>query len=57
LCAGYVFAAALMGGGAWLAWKLGVDAERRPLEDVAVPLSVTAGRAFGVSTPRPREAR
>jgi MFS family permease len=44
LCAGYVLAATLMGGGAWLAWKLGVDAERRSLEEVAPPLSATAHR-------------
>jgi MFS family permease len=57
LCAGYVFAATLMAGGAWLAWKLGVDAERRPLEEVALPLSVTAGHSVSVSTPRDGETR
>jgi MFS family permease len=36
---GYVLGAALMALAAGLAWWLGIDAERRPLEDVARPLS------------------
>jgi MFS family permease len=37
--AGYVFAAALMLGAAVVAALFAVKAERRPLEDVATPLS------------------
>jgi MFS family permease len=36
---GYAFGAALMLGGAAVAWKLGVKAERRSLEEIALPLS------------------
>ncbi len=39
LFAGYGLAAALMLGAAATAWKLGVAAERRPLEEIARPLS------------------
>jgi MFS family permease len=35
--AGYAFGAVLMLGGAAVAWFLGVDAERRSLEDLALP--------------------
>jgi MFS family permease len=41
LFAGYVFAAVLMLGAALVALKLGVAAERRPLEEVARPLSLS----------------
>ena len=37
---GYLFGAALMVGAAVVELKLGVDAERRPLEEVAAPLSI-----------------
>jgi len=40
ICAGYGFAGALMVAAALLAVWLGVDAERKSLEDVAAPLSV-----------------
>jgi len=36
---GNLLGAAMMIGGGAVAWRLGVDAERRPLEDVAAPLS------------------
>jgi MFS family permease len=36
--AGYAFGALLMLGGAAVAWFLGVDAEGRSLEDLALPL-------------------
>jgi hypothetical protein len=36
---GYYLGAALMLGGAAAAWLIGVDAERKPLESVAKPLS------------------
>jgi MFS family permease len=36
---GYLFGAALMIGAALVAWRWGVAAERRPLEDVARPLA------------------
>jgi MFS family permease len=39
--AGYLVGALLMLGGAAVAWFLGVDAERRSLEDVARPLSAS----------------
>jgi MFS family permease len=39
--AGYACGAVLMLGGAAVAWFLGVDAERRPLEDIALPLSAS----------------
>jgi MFS family permease len=55
LCAGYVLAATLMGGAAWVAWRLGVNAERRPLEEIARPLSEAAGRSVSPSTPPARE--
>ena len=38
---GYAFGAALMLGGAAVAWFLGVAAERRSLEEIALPLSAT----------------
>ena len=38
---GYAFGALLMLGGAAIAWWLGVAAERRSLEDIALPLSAT----------------
>jgi hypothetical protein len=40
ICAGYGFAGALMVAAALVAVWLGVDAERKSLEDVAAPLSV-----------------
>jgi MFS family permease len=39
LAIGYVAAAALMFLGGLVAWRFGVDAERRSLEDVAAPLT------------------
>jgi hypothetical protein len=36
---GYTIGAILMLGGASAAWFLGVNAERRSLEDIALPLS------------------
>jgi MFS family permease len=36
---GYLFGAAAMALGGVIAWRLGVDAERRPLEEVAAPLA------------------
>jgi MFS family permease len=39
LFAGYAAAGALMGAAAVVAWLIGVDAERKPLESVARPLS------------------
>src|SRR6185369_12830574 len=36
----YALAGALMCAAAWVAWKLGVDAERRPLEEVCPPLGM-----------------
>jgi MFS family permease len=38
---GYLVGALLMFGGAAVAWFLGVDAERRSLEDIALPLSAS----------------
>jgi MFS family permease len=40
--AGYAFGALLMLGGAAVAWFLGVAAERRSLEEIALPLSAEA---------------
>jgi len=42
LFAAYVLAGALMCAAALVAWKLGVDAERRPLEEVCPPLGMDA---------------
>ena len=39
ICAGYVFAGALMALGAIIAAVLAVDAEQKPLEEIAAPLS------------------
>jgi MFS family permease len=36
---GYVLAAALMLGAALVEWRIGIDAERRPLEEIAAPLA------------------
>jgi MFS family permease len=41
---GYVIGAVIMIIGGLVAWFLGVNAERRSLEDIANPLSVTSGR-------------
>ena len=41
--AGYALGAALMLGGAAVAWCLGVDAERRSLEEIALPIGVPVG--------------
>lgn len=38
VAAGYAVAAALMAGAGWFALRLGVDAERKPLEEIAPPL-------------------
>jgi MFS family permease len=40
LFAAYALAGALMCVAAFIAWKLGIDAERRPLEEVAPPLGM-----------------
>jgi MFS family permease len=40
LFAAYALAGALMCAAAFIAWKLGVDAERRPLEEVCPPLGM-----------------
>ena len=40
LTLGYLLAAALMAGAGILAWRLAVDAERKPLEAVAPPLGL-----------------
>ncbi len=48
LTAGYVVGAAVMFLGGAIAWRLAVNAERKPLEDIAPPLSAAAepgGRA------------
>jgi MFS family permease len=42
LFAAYALAGALMCAAALVAWKLGVDAERRPLEEVCPPLGMQA---------------
>jgi MFS family permease len=42
LFAAYALAGALMCAAAFVAWKLGVDAERRPLEEVCPPLGMQA---------------
>ena len=42
LFAAYALAGALMCVAAFVAWKLGVDAERRPLEEVCAPLGAEA---------------
>jgi len=44
---GYYLAAVLMLGGALTAWLIGVDAERKPLEAVATPLSSAASSEPG----------
>ncbi|HWK46412.1 MAG TPA: MFS transporter [Stellaceae bacterium] len=41
---GYLFGALLMIGAAAVAWWFGIDAERRPLEDIAAPLSAARDR-------------
>lgn len=46
---GYLLGAALMAGAAFVAWRFGIDAERRPLEEVATPLT----RAAAAPGPRP----
>jgi hypothetical protein len=40
---GYVLGGSLMLIAAWVALKLGIAAERRPLEDIAPPLSSVLG--------------
>jgi MFS family permease len=45
LAAGYYLGAALMFAGGMIAWFLGVNAERKSLEDVALPLSAVAAAA------------
>jgi len=58
LFAAYALAGALMCAAAWVAWKLGVDAERRPLEEVCPPLgmqehhSSASGAAYSSSAMR-----
>jgi MFS family permease len=58
LFAAYALAGALMCVAAWVAWKLGVDAERRPLEEVCPPLgmqedhSSASGAAYSSSAMR-----
>ena len=45
LFAAYALAGALMCVAAFVAWKLGVDAERRPLEEVCAPLGAEVPKA------------
>jgi MFS family permease len=58
LFAAYALAGALMCAAAFVAWKLGVDAERRPLEEVCPPLgmqeahSSASGAAYSSSSMR-----
>ncbi|MFN2461669.1 MAG: hypothetical protein ABR591_13450, partial [Candidatus Velthaea sp.] len=41
---GYAIGAAAMAAGAFVAWRYGIDAERKMLEDIAAPLSVLMPR-------------
>jgi MFS family permease len=49
LTIGYVIGAAIMIVGGLVAWFFGIDAERRSLEDIANPLSVTKRPEGGIS--------
>jgi MFS family permease len=53
LALGYGFGAILVVGAAIVAWWIGVDAERRSLEDVATPLSAAERAGRPVRPPRP----
>ena len=41
---GYAAAAALMAAAATAEWRIGIDAERRSLEDIAAPLTARRAR-------------
>lgn len=53
VCAGYAAGGVLMVLGGLTAFRWGVDAERRPLEEVAVPLSASVRAAGGSAAPAP----
>jgi MFS family permease len=55
LTIGYYIGAALMVAGGLIAWFFGVNAERKPLEAIATPLSAVA-RALGGTDPAPGAA-
>ena len=48
---GYVIGGLIMIVGGLVAWFIGVDSERKALEDVATPLSVLRARAAGADVP------
>jgi MFS family permease len=48
---GYIIGGVIMIGGGLVAWFIGVDSERKALEDVATPLSVLRARAAGEHIP------
>ena len=48
---GYVIGGVIMIIGGLVAWFIGVDSERKALEDVATPLSVLRARAAGADVP------
>ncbi|MHA3705007.1 MFS transporter [Jatrophihabitans sp. YIM 134969] len=48
---GYIIGGAIMIIGGLVAWFIGVDSERKALEDVATPLSVLRARAAGADIP------
>jgi len=48
--AGYLVGSALVLGAAWIAWRHAVDAEGKPLEEVAEPLAPSANASVGTST-------
>lgn len=51
LMIGYILGGAIMIAGGLVAWFIGIDAERKALEDVATPLSVLRARAAGAEVP------
>ena len=48
---GYIIGGAIMIAGGLVAWFIGVDSERKSLEDVATPLSVLRAKAAGAEVP------
>ena len=54
LAGGYVIGAIIMVAGGLVAWFLGVDAERRSLEEIANPLSATIAPDGGTRHRRTR---
>ncbi len=48
---GYIIGGVIMIGGGLVAWFIGVDSERKALEDVATPLSVLRAKAAGADVP------